>query len=119
MFIGKMFVLVSSYMPPPPPGVAPPVQWGEPHVVRERLGDSVKDLAFRRGVLTMPALSPQHARAGMERTAGPVIKLVQMLTASDPAKLEAFRREYEGIVGDFLAENVVTQDYLMTRATKK
>jgi hypothetical protein len=42
-----------------------------------------------------------------------------MLTASDPAKLEAFRREYEGIVGDFLAENVVTQDYLMTRATKK
>jgi len=119
MFIGKMFVLISSYMPPPPPGIAPPVQWGEPQVVRERLGDAVKDVAFRRGVMVMPALSPQHSRAGMERTAGPVVKLVQMLTASDPARLETFRRDYERLVDEFVVDNVVTQDYLMTRATKK
>src|SRR3984957_16977467 len=44
--IGRMFSLTASYMPPPPPGVAPPVQWGEQGIVRERLGDAVTDIVF-------------------------------------------------------------------------
>jgi SAM-dependent methyltransferase len=119
MFVGRMFVLGGSYMPPPPPGTAPPVQWGEPHIVRERLGDAVTDLTFRRGCMVVPSLSPQHSRANFERTAGPVIKLVQMLGATDPARLEAFRRDFEALVAEFAVDNVIRQDYLMTRAIKK
>ena len=119
MFVGRMFSLTMAYMPPPPPGVSPPVQWGEPTIVGQRLGDAVTGLTFRRGRMLIPSLSPQHSRVTFERTAGPVVKLVQMLTTADPAKLERFRREYEAIVAEFAADNIVTQDYLMTRATKK
>jgi SAM-dependent methyltransferase len=118
MYVGRMFSLVSSYMPPPPPGMSPPGQWGEPQIVRERLGSAVKDLVFRRAAMIVPALSPQHARDHMERTAGPVVKLVQTLTSADPDKLAAFRRDYEKIVAEYLTDNTVVQDYLMTRATK-
>lgn len=119
MFIGRMFVLVASYMPPPPPGASPPVQWGEPTLVRERLGDAVTDIRFRRGRMYAPTLSPQHSRAFMERTAGPVVKLVQMLSTSDLPKLAQFRADYEKLVAESAVDNVITQEFLMTRGTKK
>jgi ubiquinone/menaquinone biosynthesis C-methylase UbiE len=118
MYIGRIFTLVSSYLPPPPPGVSPPVQWGEPSIVRERLGDAVSDLIFRRSQLLSPTLSPQHTRSMMEKTAGPVVKLVQALSASDPAKLAQFRRDLEALIAEFATDNVVAQDFLMTRAIK-
>lgn len=118
LFTGRMFALVGSYMPPPPPGVSPPPQWGDPNIVRERLGNKVKDIFFRRGTMWVPALSPQHSRTGIEKTAGPVLKLVELLGASDPARLEEFRRAYELLIADYTDENLVRQDYLMTRATK-
>jgi len=46
--IGRMFTLIGRYMPPPPPGVAPPPAWGDPNVIRERLGTAVRDLVFDR-----------------------------------------------------------------------
>jgi SAM-dependent methyltransferase len=116
--IGRLFALSGRYLPPPPPGVVPPHLWGDPDVVRERLGAAVKDLRFDRATMRTPALSLQHNRMAMEKTAGPVIKLVESLTATDPAKLETFRREYEATVADYFGDNVVRQDYLITRATK-
>jgi SAM-dependent methyltransferase len=118
LFIGRTFSLVAGYMPPPPPEVAPPPLWGEPSVIRERLGKAVKDIVFDRGRMLAPTLSPEHHRTNFERTAGPVIKLVEMLSGKEPAKLEAFRREYEALVSEYLEDNIVRQDYLMTRATK-
>jgi len=116
--IGRMFTLVGRYMPPPPQGVAPPPLWGDPNVVRERLGGAVENLTFDRARMLVPALSPQHSRTMTERTAGPVLKLVESLTATDPARLAAFRRESEAIVADYFEDNIVRQDYLLTRATK-
>ena len=118
LFIGKLFALIGRYMPPPPPGVSPPAQWGDPNVVRERLGSAVKDLVFDRDVLLFPALSARHARIHMERTAGPVLRLVAMLEKSDPARLEVFRREYEALVAENIQDNQVRQGYLMSRAIK-
>ncbi len=117
-YIGRMFILVARYAPPPPPGVSPPVQWGEPTIVRERLGDKVKDLAFDRDFMTIFALSPQHLRFVSERTAGPVIKMIEALQASDPAKLTEFRREFDALVAQYFEGNTVRQSYLMTRAVK-
>jgi SAM-dependent methyltransferase len=115
---GRLSALTGRYLPPPPPGVVSPHLWGDPNVVRERLGDAVKDLRFHRATMRVPALSLQHNRMAMEKTAGPIRKLVETLAATDPARLEAYRREYEATVADYFEDNVVRQDYLITRATK-
>ncbi len=117
MLVGRIFALAANYAPPPPPGVSPPPLWGDPNVIRDRLGDKVKDVRFDRAAMTVPVLSPQHQRATAERI-GPMRKLVEMLSATDAAMLEAFRREYDAIVGDYIQDNVIQQHYLMTRATK-
>jgi SAM-dependent methyltransferase len=118
LLIGRLFALTGRYMPPPPPGVTPPWLWGDPNVVRERLGAAVKDLVFDRARMLVPSLSPQHSRRNSERTAGPLVKLVELLTATDPGRLAAFRRESEAMVAEYFEDNTVRQDYLLTRATK-
>jgi SAM-dependent methyltransferase len=118
LFMGRLFALTSRYMPAPPPGVAPPPLWGDPNVIQERLGASVKDLRFDRATMRVPALSPRHMRESFERSAGPVIKLVEMLSQSDPAKLNAYRAECEALVAEYLDENVLRQGYVMARAIK-
>lgn len=116
-FVGQMFALVGRYVPPPA-GAPPPAQWGDPTIVRQRLGDAATDIAFDRGVMEFPALSPQHYRRGMEQTLAPVVKLVTTLR-SEPAKLAAFRTELDAFIGRHLANNIVRHDYLMTRATRR
>jgi SAM-dependent methyltransferase len=118
MFVGRTFVVVGRYAPPPPPGVAPPPLWGDPNVVRERLGQVVKDIAFDRDHMLVPALSAAHYRAFFERTVGPLLKLVEALSVSDPARLTELRRELEALIAEYHRDNLVRQDYLMTRATK-
>jgi hypothetical protein len=118
LLIGSSFRLVSSYMPPPPPGVSPPPQWGDVAIVRERLGTAVKDIVFDRARMEFPALSVQNYRDHIERTAGPMLKLVEMLSASDPERLAKFRRDYDALIAPYFADNIVRQDYLMTRAIK-
>lgn len=115
-FVGQMFALVGKYQPPPP-GAAPPPQWGDPGIVRQRLGAAVTDIVFDRGVMCVPALSPQHYRKVMEETLGPVVKLVQTLQG-DASRLAAFRAELDGYIGRHLENNMLRQHYLMTRAIK-
>src|SRR5437667_5806847 len=110
-YVGRMFILTGRYAPPLPPGVSPPVQWGEPTIVRERLGAAVKDIAFDRDTMTVNALSPQHVRYVTERTAGPVIKLVEALQTSDPAKLAEFRHEYDALIAQAFERHTVRQAY--------
>ena len=118
LFIGRMFGLVAQFLPPPPPGVAPPPLWGDPQTIRERLGNAVRDIFFARNCIEAPALSVQHYRDTTEHTAGPVVKLVEMLSATDPGKLAIFRDTYDALTRQYFDRNVVRQDYLMTRATK-
>ena len=118
LFMGRMFALSAGYLPAPPPGAAPPLLWGDPNVVRERLGAAVKDIVFERDSMFSPALSIQHYRTMIERTSGNVIKLIEFLSETDPAKLAAFRREYDALAAEYFEDNAVRQGYLMTRATK-
>jgi SAM-dependent methyltransferase len=118
LFTGRMFMITARYAPPPPPGLAPPPQWGDPRIVTERLGGAAKDIVFDRRTMLVPALSPQHFRTHFEKTAGPVVKLVEFLSTTDPAKLAAFRAEYEALISEYLTENTVRQDYLLTRASR-
>jgi SAM-dependent methyltransferase len=118
VFTGRMFALTARYLPPPDPAPAPPTAWGEPAIIRERLGDGARDLRFDRRCLLVPALSPAHHRAGAERAAGSVIRLVEML-GDDPATLEAFRCEYDALAAEYFHDNVLRQDYLLTGAIKR
>jgi len=118
LMIGRSFTLVGSYMPPPPPGVSPPPQWGDVAIVRERLGSAVREIVFDRDRMSFPALSIPHYRGFVERTAGPMLKLVEMLSGSDPERLAKFRREYDALTAEYFADNIVRQDYLLTRAIK-
>ena len=117
LMIGRMFALTGMYLPAPP-GAAPPPAWGDPTVVRQRLGEAVRDLRFQRDEMSIPALSPQHYRGNMELTAGPVVKLVESLS-NQPEKLAKFRAEMEELVSQFFTQNRVRQAYLMTRAVKR
>lgn len=117
MFTGRMFGLVSRYLPPPP-GVPPTTDWGNDRIVRERLGEAVTDLVFERELLSVPALSPAHYRITFEATAAPVIKLVQTLQ-DDPARLARFRQEFEDLIALYWRGNTVRQHFLMTRAIKR
>ena len=115
--IGRIFTLIGRYLPPPPAFVSPPPQWGDPTIVRDRLGAAVTDLVFDRAVMLFPALSPAHYRRFFEDNVGLVLRLVQTLQG-EPARLAAFRRELEEIATQYFHDNIVRQDYLMTRATK-
>jgi len=117
LMVGRMFAVTGKYAPPPPPGVSPPHQWGDPGIVRERLGGAVKDLCFARDAMLFQILSVQHYRAFMETNVGPVTKLVQSLQA-DPQKLAAFRREIDDLASLYFADNLLRQDFLLTRAVK-
>lgn len=117
LFIGQMFALVGRYLPPPP-GVAPPPAWGDPNVVRQRLGDAVTDLEFDRNEMWVPALSPQHYCANVEVTAAPVAKLVTVL-GDHPGRLASFRAELGALVEKWFQHNRVRQLFLMTRAVKR
>jgi SAM-dependent methyltransferase len=118
LFVGRMMVLVSQYLPPPPAGVAPPAAWGDPAVVRERLGTAVGTIRFERETMIVPSLSPPHYRGVSERTAGPMRKLVETLNATAPEKLAALRREYDALAAEYFVDNTMRHGYLMTRATK-
>ena len=113
-FIGRMFALIGRYLPPPP-GVAPSPAWGDPAVVKERLGSAVTDLQFERELMTIPALSVPHYRLTMEATAGPVIKLVTTLSGEPLAQ---FRAELEALAESYWVDNAVRQSFLLTRAKK-
>jgi SAM-dependent methyltransferase len=118
LFSGRTFDLMASYVPPPP-GVPPPPQWGDPAVVRQRLGSAVKDIRFDRAVMLVSALSPQHYRATAEKLSAPMIKVVATLEArGEPHKLEEFRRAYDTVVSEYSEDNMLRQDYLITSATK-
>lgn len=117
LMTGRMFALTGKYLPPPP-GVAPPPQWGDPGTVRERLGEAVRDIEFTRDEMIVPALSPAHYREQIELTAGPVIKLIQTLEG-EPQKLAQYRAELETLIGQYFRDNRVHQSFLITRATKR
>jgi SAM-dependent methyltransferase len=120
-FTGRMFSFIASFLPPPPAGTEAPAlaaSWGDPNIVRERLGTAVSGLTFGRGTLTGPALSIAHFRAAQEKTIGPLAKLVASLEA-DPAKLAKLRADFDAMAGDvYDDDNAIHMPFLMTRATK-
>jgi len=118
LLVGRTMQLASRYMPPPPPGIPSPILWGDPQVVTQRLGSAVADIVFDRDSILVPALTPQHFRIMIERSAGPIIKMIETLAVSQPERLESYRTEFDAIVSQYTHNNLIRQGYLLTRARK-
>lgn len=114
-FVGRFFAFLARHSPPPPPGAAPPPQWGQPAIVSERLAAGFDPPFFARATMHFPALSLGHFRGFMERSVGPIQKLVESL-AEQPDALAAVRAEFEVLAAPYFDANVMCQDYLLTRA---
>lgn len=117
LFVGRMFDLLGRFAPPAPVDASPPSAWGDPHVVRERLGTAVSGIAFDRATMRLQSLSVQHYRVFMEQ-GGPAQRLLAALDQNDPPRAAALRRELEAITAEYFEDNTIRQDYLLTRATK-
>ncbi len=114
-FVGRLFAFVGRHSTPPPPGAAPPPQWGNPALITERVGERFGAPFFERGTMSFPALSLAHYRMFMEKSVGPMHKLVESL-ASEPEKLAAVRAEFDALAQPYYVDNVVHQNYILTRA---
>ena len=118
LFVGRWVALMGRYAPPPPPGVSPAPQWGEPNTVRERLGSAVRELTFTRNTMAFPTLSPQHYRVHMAENFGPAKKLFEHLDAHEPAKAATLRSEIDALAQSYFEDNWLRQDFLLSRAVK-
>lgn len=92
-FAGKMFKLVATFVPPP--DMPPPVLWGDPVTVSERLKNGIADLQFHRRMMNFEFPFPPKEVVGHFRIFfGPVQKAFDAL-AGDDDKQAALRRELE------------------------
>jgi len=114
-FVGRFFALVARHSPPPPEGAAPPPLWGLVPVVTERLANGFGPPFFERGVMRVPALSLPHLWYYMSASIGPLQKIVERL-ANEPDQLGAIRQEMIDLAEPYFSDNIMHQDYLLTRA---
>lgn len=93
-FSGQSLRLAARYIPPPP-GLAPPVMWGDEATVRERLRDGIAKLECHQRVATFRLpFSESEVVDYYRRYFGPTIR---MFAALDPAGQEAYRKDLEAL----------------------
>lgn len=114
--MAQVFGFLARHVPPPP-GVPPVAAWGDPNVVRQRLGGGVRDLLFERGLMPWHALSPEHFVAMMEAKNGPWLRTAASMR-DEPERLERFRREAVELARPYHVDNGMRLEYLLSRAVK-
>lgn len=94
-FVGKMFKLMGSYVPPP--NMPSPILWGDPVIVSERLKDGIADLRLNRRLMTFNfPLSSEEVVEHFRKFYGPTQKAFAALD-DDQDKQTALRRELENL----------------------
>lgn len=87
--VGSMFKIVSGYVTPPP-GMAPPVQWGMSELVAERLKDGISELRATPQMITFDfPFGPVEVVEHFRLYYGPTQKAFAALDESNQAKLRA------------------------------
>ena len=112
--MGKLFALVNRVAPISDAISSSPEQWGDPHIIQDRLQGHFDQLFFERGTMLSPALSVAHRRIAFERSFGPLKQTILNL-AGDTSKLKALRSELDEIIAPHFHANQFHQSYLMTR----
>lgn len=107
---------VQAYLPPDPDPSPPPVAWGDPGVVHDRLDGAVDNLTFETGTVCHHVVSPAHYWRGATEDSGMFIVALEAVDEDDrPAVradvLEAVDRYFDD------DENAVQMEYRVTTAT--
>lgn len=88
-FTGQMFKTGAKHVPPPP-GMLPPVKWGDEETVRERLRDGVADLQFARRMCQFRfAYAPAEVVETFRKYFGPTQRAFDSLDADGQAALRS------------------------------
>lgn len=105
---------------PPPPGVASPFNWGDPHKVKTLLGPAFPEITFTRGDCPQFGESPEDIWDLFSTRYGPTVRAMAALP-SDEARA-AFRDEMLGFLSGYraAADGKVRwgREYLITRAVR-
>jgi len=89
-FVGQMFKIGSTHVPPPP-GMSVPVQWGSEDIVRQRLADGISDLRMnRRKIMFTFNGTPEEVVEHFRQYFGPTNRAFASL---DEAGQAALRRD--------------------------
>ena len=89
---GDFFGTLAPYMPPPPPGALPPLQWGSEDHVRNLFGDRAATLEMTRDTYVERAASPRDYVELFTQTFGPAVAIRSAL-ADEPLRAAAFDRD--------------------------
>lgn len=93
-FSGQMFKLSSKYLPPPP-GMTPPVLWGDEKTARERLGDGISKFEITPRIAQMKyAMSEAEVVEHFRKYFGPTQRTFDGLDAAGQA---AYRSDLEAM----------------------
>jgi hypothetical protein len=88
-FTGDMFKTNAKHVPPPP-GMAPPLQWGNEQIVRERFADGISDLQLTRRKITFTyPFGPTETVEHFRKFFGPTQKAFESLDADGQAALRS------------------------------
>ncbi len=120
-FVGQMFRIMTSYVPPPA-GVPSPIQWGDEAKVRERLGPGSSELRMAPRLLALEfPFSPAEMVEYWRQYYGPTTRVFELL-AADPARQAALRTELERLWTEHNTGGNsihVEAEYLDVRATRR
>ncbi len=116
---GQMFALAGKYLPPSP--VPPPVQWGDPDIVKERFGDHVSDLKLTNRMAEMIYnFPPSEVVQFFRKFFGPTVMMFMAVPEDRHAELT---RDMEAIWADNNRSNdggtLVHGEFLEVIATKR
>jgi SAM-dependent methyltransferase len=116
--VGAMFKLQGSFMPPPPPGVMPPVLWGSVDRVTELFNPFGLELSFTKRMNIFEHADAEGYNEHMEANFGPLVTARNVLGDRWPemkSKLNDLFAAANTAVGGALR---MEGEYLQTIATK-
>jgi ubiquinone/menaquinone biosynthesis C-methylase UbiE len=96
-YLGRQIDIASGYGPPPE-AIPSPLAWGEPEVVRERLGELAVSVELQPRMAPTRFDSKQAAREFQERYNGPLIALRNTLP---PERYAALMTDLDQLVDQF------------------
>lgn len=91
-YVGEMFALNARYVPPPP-GVSPPLEWGSEDILRQRFGEGMANVQFKRRIsMFQLPLNEAQAVEHFLTYFGPTLRT---FAALDSAGQDAYRHDLE------------------------
>jgi ubiquinone/menaquinone biosynthesis C-methylase UbiE len=97
-YLGRLIAVAFSYFPVPPGGLAPPLLWGEPDVVHQRLEELAASVEIQPRMAPIRFASKQAVMEFHERYNGPLIALRSTLPLE---RYQALRAELDALTDQF------------------